>query len=438
MSTSASLTRLMRWPNSPISSSAVSWSMVSVIVTGVPILNSALTRSAPRSPMRLASSWTVIASGTSTSRTCFCAGPVSMMVALFLFAGAAERGERTGAALVLVGQRAADGELAALALLVAAAARASRLGALGRGRVAAAGRRKPRSSSSLDGRGDFGLRPEPRQRGARLPRPRAWPASRHPLRPCDFPRRGGALLPTARPWRGPRGGALPRGSTGALPRPRAAASSEAPCGWSSRPARTACAAAGAAALRRRLGRFGDRLGLGRFGAAELRPGRPRMRRFLTSTTTVFERPWLKLCLTLPVSTVRLRPSGGRVPSFGFSVWSAILFLRQIFVSRAGPQGGFSAFQTTIGASESPPPGKRVTDTRSGGGIGQRDMYHIFAPQCHRQDSAPLGEYQPPRLLRRRPARPGRGCGGRPRRRRRHGSAGGPCRRARPSRPCRRR
>src|SRR6476619_8428816 len=127
------------------------------------------------------------------------------------------------------------------------------------------------------------------------------------------------------------------------------------------------------------------------------PGRPRMRRFLTSTTTVLERPWLKLCFTLPVATVRLRPSGGRVPSFGFSVWSAILFLRQIFVSRAGPQGGFSTFQTTIGASESPPPGKRVSNTRSGGGIGQRDMYHILAPECHGQDSAPLGKYHPPRF-----------------------------------------
>ena len=46
-----------------------------------------------------------------------------------------------------------------------------------------------------------------------------------------------------------------------------------------------------------------------------------MRRFLTSTTTVFERPWLKLCFTLPVSTVRLRPSGARMPSFGLSVVS---------------------------------------------------------------------------------------------------------------------
>src|SRR4051794_10085300 len=120
-----------------------------------------------------------------------------------------------------------------------------------------------------------------------------------------------------------------------------------------------------------------------------------MRRFLTSTTTVLERPWLKLCLTLPVSTVRLRPSGGRVPSFGFSVWSAILFLRSVFFSRAGPQGGVSTFRTTYPASESPPPCKRVTNTRSGGGIGQRDMYHIVAPQCHRQDSAFFGEYHPP-------------------------------------------
>ena len=64
MSTSASLTRLMLWPNSVTSSSAVSWSIVSLTVTGMPILNSDLTRSAPRSAMRLASSPTVIASGT--------------------------------------------------------------------------------------------------------------------------------------------------------------------------------------------------------------------------------------------------------------------------------------------------------------------------------------------------------------------------------------
>ena len=95
----------------------------------MPILNRALTRSAPRSAMRLASSCTVIASGTTTSRTCLVARAGLHVVALFLFAGAAQRGERAGAAVVLVDKRAGDGELAALAMLVAAAAaRARRLG----------------------------------------------------------------------------------------------------------------------------------------------------------------------------------------------------------------------------------------------------------------------------------------------------------------------
>src|SRR5690348_11407436 len=144
------------------------------------------------------------------------------------------------------------------------------------------------------------------------------------------------------------------------------------------------AGAGAAVFGAGLGASATGAGFG--GGGGVSPGRPRMRRFLTSTTTVFERPWLKLCLTLPVSTVRLRPSGGRVPSFGFSVWSAILFLRSIFFSRNGARGGFSTFKTSCRASESSPPGKRVLHTRSGGGIGQGDVYHIFAPQCQRQDS----------------------------------------------------
>src|SRR5690348_6096522 len=65
------------------------------------------------------------------------------VVALFLLARAAERGERAGAALVLVGQGAADGELPALALLVTAAAvRACGLGTA-RGRGVAAGAARP-------------------------------------------------------------------------------------------------------------------------------------------------------------------------------------------------------------------------------------------------------------------------------------------------------
>src|SRR6478735_12602091 len=90
-------------------------------------------------------------------------------------------------------------------------------------------------------------------------------------------------------------------------------------------------AAGAAAAGFGAGAAGlgaSAAGTGVFGASgAASPGLPRKRRFLTSTTTVFERPWLKLCFTLPVSTVRFRPSGGRVPSLGLSVWSVIWFLR---------------------------------------------------------------------------------------------------------------
>ncbi len=130
-------------------------------------------------------------------------------------------------------------------------------------------------------------------------------------------------------WAGLRGGALPRALA-----MRASSASRSNCvlqllargnvvdraalrrgrrrGWARGPGRGRRAAAST---------------LGSGAAAGASPGLPRMRRFLTSTTTVFERPWLKLCLTLPVSTVRFRPSGGRVPSFGLSLWSLMNFLR---------------------------------------------------------------------------------------------------------------
>ena len=93
----------MRWPNSSISSSAVSWSIVSVIVTGVPILNSDLTRSAPRSPMRLASSCTVIASGTIDIAILLGRRTGLLVGALFLLPRAAECREAAGAAVILTG-----------------------------------------------------------------------------------------------------------------------------------------------------------------------------------------------------------------------------------------------------------------------------------------------------------------------------------------------
>jgi hypothetical protein len=60
------------------------------------------------------------------------------MMALFLLARAAESGERTCPAVVLVRQSAGDGELAALAMVVAATAAGARgFGPLGRGGMAA-------------------------------------------------------------------------------------------------------------------------------------------------------------------------------------------------------------------------------------------------------------------------------------------------------------
>src|SRR5205814_6796422 len=75
------------------------------------------------------------------------------VVAFFLLAGTAQRGKRAGAAVILVGEGAGDGELATLAVLVAAAARARRFGAARRGGVTA---RAARSAFLflLDGRGD--------------------------------------------------------------------------------------------------------------------------------------------------------------------------------------------------------------------------------------------------------------------------------------------
>ena len=87
-----------------------------------------------------------------------------------------------------------------------------------------------------------------------------------------------------------------------------------------------------------LGASATGSGAGVLGCSGASPGLPRMRRFFTSTTTVFDRPWLKLCFTLPVSTVRLIPSGARAPSFGLSVWSLILFLQLLQPSRSPRRG----------------------------------------------------------------------------------------------------
>ena len=47
----------------------------------------------------------------------------------------------------------------------------------------------------------------------------------------------------------------------------------------------------------------------------------------------------------------------------------------------------------------------MENTRCGSTIGQRDMYHIFAPQGHRQDRALLGDYKAARPTAAPPAEP---------------------------------
>ena len=57
------------------------------------------------------------------------------------------------------------------------------------------------------------------------------------------------------------------------------------------------------------------------GSASL-PGPPSLRDFFFSTTTDFDRPWLKFCRTWPDSTVRCSDSGFRPPALRvLSVWS---------------------------------------------------------------------------------------------------------------------
>ena len=190
------------------------------------------------------------------------------VVALFLLAGAAERCERAGAAIVLVGQGARDGELAAMALLVAAAAaRASGLRPA-RGRGMAAGTAEPRAPPPFLERRSSGFRLCRRFGGAlALPlRPLAEPPRRLLPRPCDFLRRGGAL---------PRSARLARASSR-----RRASSSEARRASSASRRSLACISLravmsscgdglrrrrGAAGFGRRLGRFGDGLRLRRLG-----------------------------------------------------------------------------------------------------------------------------------------------------------------------------
>ena len=341
MSTSASLTRLMLWPNSVTSSSAVSWSIVWVTRDRHAHLEQRLDQVGGALGHAVGELLDGDRLGHDDVADLLGRRAGLHVGALFLLAGAAQRGERAGAAVVLVRERAGDGELAALAAMSSRPRRrARRLGALGAGAWPSAARRRgASSSSSATGAGGaaaaaaarLGLggaaRPLPRPRGAALLR-------RAPPRPGDSPRRGGVSSSVAC-WRLAvlaAAGFLERGEPRFLGLAQQFVLQLAARGRDHRRARRA------ARLRRGRGRrAGGRRGRLRRPARARAPRAAALRRagrgcarFLTSTTTVFERPWLKLCLTLPVSTVRLRPSGApgsqlrlvcrlahSIPSFNF-------------------------------------------------------------------------------------------------------------------------
>ena len=293
-------------------------------------LNSSLTRSAPFSPIRLASSPTVMASGTITSRTCFSRGldePPPCITALFL-TRTLKRGERTCTAALVFVERFGNGQLARTALVLAAPATGAgsralifRLllflgGASGSGRATGVNLRAAGVGSCLC----------------------SFLGSFEPWRPLPQPRRQQRLLqPLLRALFGLFFGlaCFLRRASSRLRLPA----------WLS--ARRACELpqarlqalflglalkAGDAFLRRLLGQQPSlRRLLGRWAQAQapvaaevegaaagaasgagVSPGFTSLRRRFTSTATLLVRPWLKVCLTSPASTALLRPSGLRV------------------------------------------------------------------------------------------------------------------------------
>ena len=396
MSTSLSLTRLMRWPNSVTSSSAVSWSIVWVSVTGDAHLEQGLDQVGAALGHAVGEFLHGDRLGNDDVADLLGRRARLHVVALFLLAGAAERGERTGAAVVLVGRARVTVSLPRWRW----SSPRPRLGRAGSGRRGPVhgrrgGGRRARPLAAA-GAAAFAARPALRRRGALLPRRfrRACLGGLLP-RPCDFLRRGGALLGRSTLIASSRR----RASSSEVRRDflglaqqlglHFLAGGDVVGGDGLRRGRR-----GSSRLRRRLGRFGDGRGRRRLGRGRSFARAAEDAALLDldddRVGTAVAEALLDLAGLDRALEAQRRP-GAKLRFFGLvchSIPSSNL------VSRAGPQGGFAAFKTSIGASESPPPGKRVVDTRSGSGIGQGDMYHILAPKCHGQDSAVQGEYHP--------------------------------------------
>ena len=305
----------MLWPNSSTSSSAVSWSIVWLTVTIMPILKSAFTRSAPFSAMRLASSCTVIASGTTTSRACFSRGwfcPAKWARRSFSRARLSAASERA---------RAPSSSLNAVLTDSLPPRRFSSRSAL---RFSVPPRLGFFSSRFFSGRLTSGRATGVKRRGAGdgvVPLPCASASSATGSAASGSAGAGAGAgasasalrFSSARRFSSSRARAFSSSSRRrASSASRRRSSSASRCRRATRSCGVSAAGAGA-----RLGvgfgaGGGGGAGSGAGAGAAASPGLPSTRRRLTSTTTLLVRPWLKVCLTSPASSERLRPSGLRV------------------------------------------------------------------------------------------------------------------------------
>ena len=314
-STSASDTRLGVWPNSRTMSSAVSASMTSLILCMAPCPISSLMRSTARSVMRLESSWMVITSGMITSRMTLSRGCTTPAWRSFSrsrrrLREASERSRcASSKALLMVSlmrsRRSSPvltGLLGGLAPFFLArnssSASASTSRARGPRLAICSGRRGASPALAFSGWRDLASSTT----GAG-----AVASTLASVGGCSTAGGGGSCTGSGL---GRNASRRMRSASSASARSRSSSSARRRASSSlveRPPSCESCASSDSSV------------------STSPPPGAEIVRFFFFSTTTDFDRPWLKLCLTWPASTVRFRLSGlrGAAPRSVFSVASFV-------------------------------------------------------------------------------------------------------------------
>ena len=107
-----------------------------------------------------------------------------------------------------------------------------------------------------------------------------------------------------------------------------------------------------------------------------------MRFFFFSTTTDFDRPWLKLCLTWPASTVRFRLNGlrGAAPRNVFSVVSFVSVMHVLCWFMLPATGNRLGWAQPV----SPKAPCLFDKPTARAALGRCSMYHIWPPEGQAQ------------------------------------------------------